>query len=436
MFIRFSLENFLSFRERQTLDMMAVRTCKERREENTFPLDGKDAVLRTLALYGANASGKSNLFKAMFSCVDFIRTSSFERAATDDIPVIPFLFDMTSPDMPTTFELEFVVEEVWYKYGFSATSKRIESEWLYTKTKESATLRPKFVRKRDGVEDAIEVHPSFAGADDLIVDKTRENALFLSTCAGLAVREAITILKEMSSWSFIMASQNRMSRTARMIAEGRFCEEIVRFINMTDPSVDGLDVEREEYDSGRVGADGMPMKRTRYRVMMKHKMDGKEIIRLPFDFLGSLGTQKAFDLAGPIFNALSTGSLIFIDELDSRLHPILTREIIKLFNDPKTNPKNAQLVFNTHDTNLLNCKVYSPSRNKKEQLLRRDQVYFAERTGEFASRIYSLVDFHYEDGRQVRNDASFEKEYLAGEYGAIPFIGQFDLCGEDHEQGT
>lgn len=436
MFIRFSLENFLSFRERQTLDMMAVRTCKERREENTFPLDGKDSVLRTLALYGANASGKSNLFKAMFSCVDFIRTSSFERAATDDIPVIPFLFDMTSSDMPTTFELEFVVEEVWYKYGFSVTSKRIESEWLYTKTKDSATLRPKFVRKHDGEEDAIEVHPSFAGADDLIVDKTRENALFLSTCAGLAVTEAIAILKEMASWSFIMASQNRMSRTARMLAEGKFCEEIVRLINMADPSVDGLDVEREEYDSGRVGADGMPMKRTRYRIMMKHKMGEKEIVRLPFDFLGSLGTQKAFDLAGPIFNALSTGSLVFIDELDSRLHPILTREIIKLFNDPKTNPANAQLVFNTHDTNLLNCKVYSPSRNKKEQLLRRDQVYFVERTGDYASRIYSLVDFHYEDGRQVRNDASFEKEYLAGEYGAIPFIGQFDLCGDAHEQGS
>ena len=128
--------------------------------------------------------------------------------------------------------------------------------------------------------------------------------------------------------------------------------------------------------------------------------------------------------------------MIFIDELDSRLHPILTREIIKLFNDPKTNPENAQLVFNTHDTNLLNCKVYSPSRNKKEQLLRRDQVYFVERTGDYASRIYSLVDFHYEDGSQVRNDASFEKEYLAGEYGAIPFIGTFDLCGDSHEQGA
>ena len=335
--------------------------------------------------------------------------------------------------MPTIFELEFVVEEVWYKYGFSVTAKRIESEWLYTKTKDSAMLKPKFVRKRDGGEDAIEVHPSFAGADDLIVDKTRENALFLSTCAGLAVTEAIAILKEMSSWSFIMASQNRMSHTARMLAEGRFHEEIVRLINMADPSVDGIDVKREEYDSSRVGADGMPMKRTRYRVMMKHKMGNNEIVRLPFDFLGSLGTQKAFDLAGPIFNALSTGSLVFIDELDSRLHPILTREIIKLFNDSKTNPANAQLVFNTHDTNLLNCKVYSPSRDKKEQLLRRDQVYFVERTGDYASRIYSLVDFHYEDGRQVRNDASFEKEYLAGEYGAIPFIGQFDLCGDVHE---
>ena len=156
-------------------------------------------------------------------------------------------------------------------------------------------------------------------------------------------------------------------------------------------------------------------------------------IELPLELLGSFGTQKAFELAGPIFKAISNGQLLFIDELDSRLHPIVTREIIKLFNNARTNPKSAQLVFNTHDTNLLNCKVYSTVRKKKEQLLRRDQIYFVERTGEFVSKMYSLVDFKYEDGASVRNDASFEKEYLAGVYGAIPFIGDFDFGGDAHE---
>ena len=429
MLIRFSLENFLSFRDRQSLDMMAVRTCKERREENAFLCGTNDRVLRSVALYGANASGKSNLFHAMRFFVFFIRESAFNRTASDDIAVVPFLFDGDSKSKPSNFELEFTVGDVWYKYGFSVTSQVIESEWLYAREIGSSAMKARFVRKRENGEDEIEVHPSFVGADTLIIEKTRENALLLSTCAGFAVAEAESILKEISSWMFVMASQTRIHATAQMIDCGECRESVLRFVNMADPSIDDLDVEKIDYDSGMVGSDGKPVRRMKYRVMMRHKMREAKNITLPLELLGSLGTRKAFELAGPIFKALSKGSLLFSDELDSRLHPILTREIIKLFNDPNTNPRNAQLVFNTHDTNLLNCKIYSANRKKKEQLLRRDQIYFVERTREFVSKMYSLVDFKYDDGASVRNDASFEKEYLAGEYGAIPFIGKFDFCG-------
>ena len=433
MFIRFSVENFLSFRDRQTLDMMAVRTCKERREENTFPLDNKDCLIRSAALYGANASGKSNLFMAMRFCVSFIRESALDRASTDNITIVPFLFDKDSAGKPSSLELEFMVGDVWYKYGFSATSKVVESEWLYAREKNSSTLKARFVRKRENGEDKIEVRPTFSGADDLIIEKTRGNALFLSTCAGFAVTEAESILKELSSWMFVAASRSRIQATARMIDVGECREDVVHFVNMADPSIDDIDVQKVDYDSDEAGPDGKPLKRMKYRVMMRHKMKDDDGIDLPLELLGSLGTRKAFELAGPIFTALSSGRLLFIDELDSRLHPILTREIIKLFNNGKTNPKNAQLVFNTHDTNLLNCKVYSAARKKKEQLLRRDQIYFVERNGEFVSKMYSLVDFKYEDGASVRNDASFEKEYLAGVYGAIPFIGDFDFGGDTNE---
>lgn len=433
MFIRFSVENFLSFRDRQTLDMMAVRTCKERREENTFPLDNKDCLIRSAALYGANASGKSNLFVAMRFCVSFIRGSALDRAASDDIAIVPFLFDGDSAGKPSCFELEFTVGDIWYKYGFSVNSKVVVSEWLYAREKGASALKARFVRKREDGEDKIEVRPSFSGADDLIIEKTRGNALFLSTCSGFAVAEAELILRELSSWMFVAASRSRIQATARMIDVGECREDVLHFVNMADPSIDKIEVQKVDYDSDEAGPDGKPLKRMKYRVMMRHEMKGGEGVELPLELLGSLGTQKAFELAGPIFKALSNGQLLFIDELDSRLHPILTREIIKLFNNARSNPKNAQLVFNTHDTNLLNCKVYSAVRKKKEQLLRRDQIYFVERTGEFVSKMYSLVDFKYEDGASVRNDASFEKEYLAGVYGAIPFIGDFDFGGDANE---
>ena len=433
MLIRFTLENFLSFRERQTLDMMAVRTCKERREENTIPFGGKDSLLRSIALYGANASGKSNLFSAMSFCANFILSSALDMTATNAIDVIPFLYDHFSASMPSSFELEFTKGDERCKYGFSATSREIVSEWLYIGPRNASSLKPRFVRKRENGEDRIEVHPSFVGADPLIVEKTRDNALFLSTCAGLAVAEAEVILKEIANWSFVSASQDRMAATARMLDSGDCRDAVVHFVNMADPSIDDLQVERVEYDSGRVSADGSPVKGSRYRVVMKHKVDSEKSMGIPLYALGSLGTRKAFELSGPIFKALSKGTFLFIDELDSRLHPILTREIIKLFNNPNTNPKNAQLVFNTHDTNLLNSKVYSPSRARKEQLLRRDQIYFVERTGEYVSKMYSLSDFRDDEGAAVRNDASFEKEYLAGKYGAIPFIGELDFNGDSRE---
>lgn len=432
MLIRFSVENFLSFCDRQTLDLTAARTCKERREENTFPIGGKDSLLRTIGIYGANASGKSNLFGAFDFFTDFLRSSFGEREATEMISVIPFLYDAESQTKPSTFEIEFSVGEVWYKYGFSVTEKAVVAEWLYFKDLIASAFKPKFVRKIVEGEDSIEVAAAFVGADDMIVEKTRENALFLSTCAGLAVEEAIAIVKELSGYAFVVASSDLPNLTANMLSRGDCRASILSLVKKADPSVDDVSVERVEVDTGRTRANGTPIKRIRYRIMMTHLgLDGQKT-NLPMYGMGSLGTRKAFELAGPIFAALAQGRVLFIDELDSRLHPILTREIIKLFNNPTTNPKNAQLIFNTHDTNLLNCKVYTPSRGKKEQLLRRDQIYFVERTGEYVSKIYSLVEFKDEEGASVRNDASFEKEYLEGRYGAIPFIGASDFSLEAH----
>ena len=142
---------------------------------------------------------------------------------------------------------------------------------------------------------------------------------------------------------------------------------------------------------------------------------------LPLRAIASMGTIKAFNLAAYIFEALERGSVLMLDELDSRLHPLLTKEIIRLFNSAATNPRGAQLIFNTHDTNLLSTKIYDKVTGKRVYLLRRDEIYFVEKNGEMCSKIYSLIDFKKE-GRSIRNDASHEKDYLAGLYGAVPYI--------------
>lgn len=430
MLIRFSTKNYLSFREKQTLDLMAIREIRDRQEENTIPLADGDALLRTVALYGANASGKSNLFSALAFCTRFMLGSFGNRNATSDIQTVPFLYDNKSRKAPSGFELEFTAGGRWYKYGFSANQKVVETEWLFAREGQEAAMVPRFGRKRVKGEDRIEVHPSFSGADDTIVGKTRENALFLSTCAGLDVKEALTILREIAGWSFQSGGTNKAAMTARMLAEGQNKHAIVRFVHMADPSIDDLGVERVEHDTDQVGADGEVVRTVGFRVEMGHKLASGKKRTLPFGALGSLGTQKAFALAGPVFRALDQGTVLFIDELESSLHPMLTREIIKLFNNPTTNPQNAQLVFNTHDTHLLDCEVYNPALGRKEQLLRRDQVYFAERTGEYSSRLYSLADFTPETDEHLPEGDSPETEYLTGRYGAIPFIGNFSFGNE------
>lgn len=432
MIVRFSVENYLSFNERQTLDLSAVKTCKERRSENTFVIDKDSALLKVVAIYGANASGKSNLFKALMFMLSFIYDSFANQYALEDLPLATFLFDEGSTLKPAVFELEFSVGGVWYKYGFKISNVRVVEEWLYRKTVKQSRMKALFVRSHESEGDIINPHLEFVGADEVVVEKTRENALFLSACASLAVKEAMMIVDALhNSVSFVSTQQARREMTAAMYADGKQKENILKFLKKTDPSIDDLLVEPYELDTGRSRANGDPIFRKRYHVFLSHKLsDSGQDVKFPLYALGSLGTRKAFELAGPIYAALASGATIFIDELDSRLHPILTREIIKLFNSTENNPNNAQLVFNTHDTNLLSSKCFNPVTQKKECVLRRDQIYFVERDGSYASKLYSLVDFKDEEGDSIRNDASFEKDYLAGRYGSIPFIGDFSFIGD------
>jgi hypothetical protein len=240
--------------------------------------------------------------------------------------------------------------------------------------------------------------------------------------------QAEAIIKWISNNLVIISGahpNNLTQYTCSQMSSDDYNEKILHFLRNADMNIVKLTVDQLEnnYEQNSTNVE-------KYDIYSSHNVyddDGEVVDQevFPFNLFESLGTQKAFALAGPISNALNKGLVLVVDELDSRLHPIFTRRIVSLFNSCETNPKNAQLIFNTHDTNLLSFKANTQSPGGKSQhIFRRDQVYFLNRDNNFSSRLYSLISLKPKtDGERVRNDASFEKEYLLGTYDAIP---QFD----------
>lgn len=436
MLLRFTVENMFSFQGCETLDLVAVSSCKERMDEATFPIGqgvDKRRALKVVAFYGANASGKSNLLRSFHLFAEFVRSSAVGSLSNARVPVSPFLHvaKWEGVPSPSRMEVVFVHGNFQYRYGFSATVNAVQEEWLYRKelARRYARETELFVRYQDGDRDVIEPSAAFDKADSLIVEKTRRNALFLSTASMLAVPEAMEIVQNCFGRMVVFsADSDAMNvQTSKMIVDNRYREQILSFLTRTDETIASIEVEQKnvtnEFSSmmGRQVGEAFVLEPRVFLKSPEGKAYGQSI---PLETIASRGTFKAFHLAGPMFDALGSGGVMMVDELDCRLHPILVRQIIRLFNSKASNPKNAQLIFNTHDTNLLNDKVYNAEKERYDNLLRRDQVYFVERDGEYASHIYSLIEFQ-KDGKVVRTDASFEKDYLNGLYGSIPYIGNF-----------
>lgn len=427
MFVSFTVQNAYSFYDAQILSARAVKTCKERQTEATFkPFPEKEErLVKTLAIYGANASGKSNIFYALADMRYTVLTSAADSQSGDRLNVTPFLFNTESASQPSTYTLEFVLDGFQYKYGYSATATGIVGEYLVRKGAKGRQYKELFSRAVVNGENKINCDKAFA-ADKLVISKTRANALFLSTCAMLAVPEAEKIVDYFARrLKVIPADRMTPSFTSKMFGSGHYQAQITRFLKMTDPGIGDISVVPFSRETGRILPDGSKEMMTDYEPQVNPILkDGSVSSRkIPLMAIASLGTAKAFNLSAHIFEALDTGAVLMLDELDSRLHPLLTKEIIRLFNNGETNPHHAQLIFNTHDTNLLGVRVYNQESDKKVYLLRRDEIYFVEKNGEMYSKIYSLIDFK-KDGLSVRKDASYEKDYLAGLYGAIPYVGK------------
>ena len=423
MLVEFTVANFRSFQDAMTLSMVAANLVAKDKTVDTSNLiktDSEISLLKTAVIYGANASGKSNLLKALLFMKSFMVNSSKESQSTDKIGVEPFKLGLYGETSPSHFELVFIMDGIRYRYGFEADRNRVSAEWLFYVPSSRETSV--FSRK----DNVIAVSKKF---DAEGIDKrTRNNALYLSVCAQFNVPLAEKILAWVSDKLNVLSGlhdHHYRNYTAGSCDTDANRLRISSLIKALDTGISGIIVERNT-----LGIDSLPsampeeLKKlitrgsdsfTQVSVKTTHKKygnDGSFVGEEEFDMdeNESDGTQKLFALAGPLLNALNEGEVLLIDELDSRLHPLVTLEIIRLFSEVESNSKNAQLIFVTHDTNLLD-----------KSLFRRDQIWFTEKNRYGATSLYSLAEF------KIRNDASFGSDYIKGKYGAIPFIGSLDI---------
>lgn len=417
MIVDFSVQNYKSIRDMQTLAMNAaniVSKDKELDKSNLIKVSPKLSLLKTKAIYGANASGKSSMIEALASFITIVIYSVKDEKALQLI--WPFYFSDAKMMAPTYFQLSFLLNGTYYRYGFEADASKIKSEWLFgTPGKKEV---PFFTREGNEIHVNEKQFQEGAKIIDLYKqsgnDIGRSNSLFLTAVRSFNDGLAREIINYFSSYIIIWGLSDH---TARQMAERSLGDEpmrkrIAELLKMADVGID--DIWREEVRSDNVSDNSAK----EYHIRTKHTVwgeDGKPTgTRNLFMFIHeSEGTKKMFEVASALLESLDGGRVLLFDEFDARFHPLISRKIVELFNAASN--KNAQLIFATHDTNLLSSK-----------LLRRDQICFAEKDQQGASHFYSLADF-----KGVRNDASYEKDYIAGKYGAIPFLGDFKSILED-----
>lgn len=400
MLVNFTVGNFRSFKEKRTLSMEAANIKEfaecviEQNERQILPL---------AALYGANSSGKSNILKALKVFVDMVRNSAKNMNSNDHFQIEPFMLDGVSAAQPSFFEIEIISNTTknYYRYGFEANTEVVVSEWLYKRTpKKEACL---FLRANNTIEPTA-LFTEGKG----IEDRTRPNSLFLSVCDSFNGQIAHDITSTINPILVTSAVRHDEVYEATKILHWNMNQQ---YLNQISDMFRRLDVGFSYFEIPHDETLAKVVKAFTYH--NKYDAEGNVVGQVRFNMLSheSEGTNKLFDMLFVILFSLQNGSLLAFDEFDCKLHPLITAYIIQLFNNPKVNTGHGQLIFATHDSNLLSAKC-----------LRRDEVWFVEKDKQEASDLYSLVEFKDADGVKVRNDRSFEKDYIKGRYGAIPYV--------------
>jgi uncharacterized protein len=413
MLLEFRLRNYRVFREDASLSLIAS-SDKALLEENTLPtgIAGAQRMVKAVAVYGPNAGGKTTLLRAM----QLMRGIVLESAALkpdQTFNVQPFRLDVTSKDEPTLFEVTLLLDGVRHQYGFTFTPKRITSEWLLVY---QSTRRPQtwINRTYDTATDteAYDFSDYLSGPKKVWQEATRQNALFLSTAIQLNSESLQPLFKWFASALnvFLDGGHIPFDFSTSMIEQDKDRSAITSMLNAADIGIHSIAVERKKGYSAQFSINpttGEAVTMTaEQEVLLPKFRHVAGTITDDFDYPDeSQGTQKLFALAGPILDIIDKGHTLVIDELDRSLHPLLVRQIVKTFQDHAINTKGAQLIFSTHDTSLLD-----------PTLLRRDQIWFAEKNDTQASKLTPLSDF------SARKNEAFERGYLTGRYGGIPVL--------------
>ena len=402
MLIEFGVSNFKSIRDEARLSMVAG-TGKEHRDSHLVETRANGRVpssplVRTAVVYGANAAGKTNLLDALGVMKMIVITPSQSGAS---LPIESFKFDPESVRDDTTFEVVCVVDGVRYQYGFTANFERVSQEWLF------AWPRGRIQRwvERDGQD--WKLNDRLGGDRGVWLRATRPNALFLSTAASLNSQH----LKPLFDW---------FRYTLRVVGFSSFIsypidaldqhkKEIIGFLQAADMAIADFRFIKPEINPEDFPADVSTSMRQNLidlntSIFLSHNTSSG-IIEIEISD-ESAGTQKLFNLSMPLLQSLQEGFVVVIDELNNSLHPALVKFILDQFHDPRSNTGGAQLVFSTHDISILSQEIF-----------RRDQIWFCERDEYLATNLYSLSDFRPRKGIE-----NLERSYLAGRYGAVPFI--------------
>lgn len=425
MLIEFKVENYRSFREAQTFSLVASNYVKDLESNvigESLPGLSNTRYLKGAAIYGSNASGKSNLLEALRFMTEFVKNSATKLKPAEKTGVEPFILDASSREGASRFEVTAAIQGVRYQYGFALDEQRVIEEYLIAYPKGLA--QKWFERTYDPDDDSYLWSNSTAHfkLDSALRDKTRPNSLFLSVGPQFN-NEQLTVLynwfaKELRFLNLGGDVQFSPSFTVGLMSENK--EQVPRIMNLlrsADFGVTDADVETEDLSLEQVQVkypqivsqmedEGSPLtgKIRVFDIRLKHRASDREDTALGFE-KESAGTRRLFALAGPWLDILDRGRTVLVDELETSLHPKLVREFLALLFCEKNNPNGAQVIFTTHNPILLD-----------NTLLRRDQVWFTEKDEGGATHLYPLTEY------KPRKGESLTKGYLSGRYGALPFL--------------
>ena len=424
----FSFGNYRSFKGIQTLNLSAAKIKSKfdyiDKKNVIRNKDYKDvSFLKSKAIYGANSSGKSNIVKALITFIRIVKQSVKDEHILDLIE--SFKLSTETEEEPSFFQIIFWHKKIRYRYGFELDDENISSEWLYARPKEREL--PYFIRENQEIIDIDKTN--FSEGNKLVSlfdgetsdnEIFRNNSLFLSSLSSFGFgKVSKELVNSLTSIIIIngLGHQGLYTHAGDTLENEDRKKYTLEFLKYGDTGID--DIATVELSSENLPDDideetknDILKKKRKLLISARKKYNSElefsESVPTPFQLMESEGTLKLFELSPFVYEAIKEERPLIIDEFDARFHPLLTKKIVELFNSKEN--KSSQLVFVTHDTNLLSA-----------ELMRRDQIDFVEKDKYGASHLYSLVQF-----KGIRNNASFEKDYIQGKYGAIPFLGNFN----------